>query len=242
VRKGWVSVPPARGDRPGRSSACHAALSCQPVGVVPRPVRTSISTIVPGGTTVPPGTPGFPFPTTTPPPSRISGNALDWFGVNGAVADDFASTSFRVVPSRVTKSTRGGPRGPRRPPAPGGALPLHGPGQAEPPGGRGHGGGALRGEGARLAGHGGQVGAEDEPVARRGLRRRAGRPPVRALRARGRDGLDGGEEGSRFVERMLTVCESLRAQGRSILDFLEESIRAGLCGQPHPSLLPARAA
>jgi transposase len=49
------------------------------------------------------------------------------------------------------------------------------------------------------------------------------------------------EAGSRFAERMLTVCESLRAQGRNILDFLEESIRAGLCGQPHPSLLPARA-
>jgi hypothetical protein len=49
-------------------------------------------------------------------------------------------------------------------------------------------------------------------------------------------------DGSRFVERMLTVCGSLRAQGRSVLDFLEESIRAGLCGQPHTSLLPARAA
>ena len=49
-------------------------------------------------------------------------------------------------------------------------------------------------------------------------------------------------EGSRFVERMLTVCESLRAQGRSILDFVEDSIRAGLSGQPQPSLLPARAA
>jgi transposase len=49
-------------------------------------------------------------------------------------------------------------------------------------------------------------------------------------------------DGSRFVERMLTVCESLRAQGRPILDFLEESIRAGLCGQPQPSLLPARVA
>ena len=49
-------------------------------------------------------------------------------------------------------------------------------------------------------------------------------------------------DGSRFVERMLTVCESLRAQGRSILDFLEESIRAALCGRPQPSLLPARAA
>jgi len=48
--------------------------------------------------------------------------------------------------------------------------------------------------------------------------------------------------GSRFVERMLTVTESLRAQGRSILDFLEGTLRAGLCGQPQPSLLPARAA
>jgi transposase len=34
--------------------------------------------------------------------------------------------------------------------------------------------------------------------------------------------------GSRFAERMLAVCESLRAQGRSILDFLEASIRARL--------------
>ena len=48
--------------------------------------------------------------------------------------------------------------------------------------------------------------------------------------------------GSRFVERMLTVCESLRAQGRSILDFVENTIRASLCGQPQPSLVPARAA
>jgi len=47
--------------------------------------------------------------------------------------------------------------------------------------------------------------------------------------------------GSRFVERMLTVTESLRAQGRSILDFLQESIRARHCGQPQQSLLPARA-
>lgn len=45
--------------------------------------------------------------------------------------------------------------------------------------------------------------------------------------------------GARFVERMLTVCESLRAQGRSILDFLENSIRARLSGTPGPSLLPA---
>jgi transposase len=48
-------------------------------------------------------------------------------------------------------------------------------------------------------------------------------------------------DGSRFAERMLTVCESLRAQGRNVLNFIEDSIRAGLGGQPHPSLLPARA-
>ena len=45
-------------------------------------------------------------------------------------------------------------------------------------------------------------------------------------------------EGSRFAERMLTVSESLRAQGRSILDFLEASIRARLTGASRPSLLP----
>jgi transposase len=47
-------------------------------------------------------------------------------------------------------------------------------------------------------------------------------------------------EGSRYVERMLTVTETLRAQGRSILDFLEASIRAHLVGGAHPSLLPVR--
>jgi transposase len=49
-------------------------------------------------------------------------------------------------------------------------------------------------------------------------------------------------EGSRFVERMLTVTESLRAQGRSILDFLEESVRARLTGHDGPSLVPSPAA
>jgi hypothetical protein len=38
---------------------------------------------------------------------------------------------------------------------------------------------------------------------------------------------------------MLTVCESLRAQGRSILSFLEESIRPRLDGDHRPSLLAA---
>lgn len=43
--------------------------------------------------------------------------------------------------------------------------------------------------------------------------------------------------GSRFAERMLTVCESLRAQGRSILEFLENTLLAKLIGSPRPSLL-----
>ena len=43
--------------------------------------------------------------------------------------------------------------------------------------------------------------------------------------------------GSLFVERMLTVCESLRAQGRSILDFLVEAVRATTRGGVPPSLM-----
>jgi transposase len=49
-------------------------------------------------------------------------------------------------------------------------------------------------------------------------------------------------EGSRYVERMLTVTESLRAQGRNILDFLEQSVRARLNGHDGPSLGPSVAA
>jgi transposase len=46
-------------------------------------------------------------------------------------------------------------------------------------------------------------------------------------------------DGSRFVERMLTVCETLRRQGRSVLDFLVESLRARRAGQTPPTLVPA---
>ena len=49
-------------------------------------------------------------------------------------------------------------------------------------------------------------------------------------------------DGSRFAERMLTVSESLRAQGRSILDFVEQAIRAASRQAHGPSLLPARLA
>jgi transposase len=45
--------------------------------------------------------------------------------------------------------------------------------------------------------------------------------------------------GSRFAERMLAMSESLRAQDRSILDFLEASIRGRLTGSSRPSLLPS---
>ena len=45
-------------------------------------------------------------------------------------------------------------------------------------------------------------------------------------------------EGSRFVERMLTVARSLRKQGRAVLEFLVEAITVYRRGQPAPSLLP----
>ena len=45
-------------------------------------------------------------------------------------------------------------------------------------------------------------------------------------------------EGSRFAQRMLTVSESLRAQRRSILAFLETAIRARLVSGRHLTLLP----
>lgn len=48
--------------------------------------------------------------------------------------------------------------------------------------------------------------------------------------------------GSRFFERMPTVCESIRAQGRNILDFLDASVQANLNGQAGPSLVLAKAA
>lgn len=46
--------------------------------------------------------------------------------------------------------------------------------------------------------------------------------------------------GSRFVERILTVVESLRAQQRDVVDFLTEAYVAHLNQQPAPSLLPTR--
>jgi hypothetical protein len=46
------------------------------------------------------------------------------------------------------------------------------------------------------------------------------------------------ESGSQFVARMLTVNRSLKAQGRSVLDFLTESCIAARHGTEPPSLIP----
>jgi transposase len=46
------------------------------------------------------------------------------------------------------------------------------------------------------------------------------------------------EEGSRFVERMLTVVATCRQQGRNILEYLSTSFEADCRGQTIPSLLP----
>lgn len=46
------------------------------------------------------------------------------------------------------------------------------------------------------------------------------------------------ERGGRFVERMLTVVATLKLPGRSVLDFIEQAIRAGRTGTTAPRLLP----
>jgi transposase len=46
------------------------------------------------------------------------------------------------------------------------------------------------------------------------------------------------EEGSRFVERLLTVSATLTLQKRNVLDYLTQATTASLAGQPAPSLLP----
>jgi transposase len=46
-------------------------------------------------------------------------------------------------------------------------------------------------------------------------------------------------QGSRFVERMLTVVATCRQQGRSVLDYLTSCFEAVRGGQAIPSLLPA---
>jgi transposase len=46
------------------------------------------------------------------------------------------------------------------------------------------------------------------------------------------------EAGSTFVSRMLTVVTTLRAQNRSVLDYLVQATHAARRNQPSPSLLP----
>jgi transposase len=45
-------------------------------------------------------------------------------------------------------------------------------------------------------------------------------------------------EGSRFVERILTVSATLKQQGRNIVDFITRACEASLHGRKAPSLLP----
>jgi transposase len=45
-------------------------------------------------------------------------------------------------------------------------------------------------------------------------------------------------QGSRFVERMLTVVATCRQQGRNVLDYLRSCFEASRSGQTIPSLLP----
>lgn len=47
------------------------------------------------------------------------------------------------------------------------------------------------------------------------------------------------DRGSRFVERMLTVVETCRRQGRHLLDYLTSCVVNHLRGLPAPSLVPA---
>jgi transposase len=47
------------------------------------------------------------------------------------------------------------------------------------------------------------------------------------------------EAGCRFVERLLTVVQTRRLQGRSVLRYLEEALVAHRSGLPAPSLLAA---
>lgn len=46
--------------------------------------------------------------------------------------------------------------------------------------------------------------------------------------------------GCRFVERILTVVQTRRLQGQSVLDYLHDALRAHRAGQPCPKLLPTR--
>jgi transposase len=46
------------------------------------------------------------------------------------------------------------------------------------------------------------------------------------------------QEGCRFVERILTVVQTRRLQGRNVLEYLHDAVLAHRAGQPCPKLLP----
>jgi transposase len=46
------------------------------------------------------------------------------------------------------------------------------------------------------------------------------------------------QAGLRFVERILTVVQTRRLQGQSVLDYLHDALRAHRAGQPCPKLVP----
>ncbi len=47
------------------------------------------------------------------------------------------------------------------------------------------------------------------------------------------------DHGDPYIERLLTVRETCRLQGRNLHDYLLTAITAALHGQPAPSLMPA---
>ena len=49
------------------------------------------------------------------------------------------------------------------------------------------------------------------------------------------------ERGSRFVERILTVTQTLRRRGGDVLGYIREAVEAFMHGRPSPLLLPAHA-
>jgi len=66
----------------------------------------------------------------------------------------------------------------------------------------------------------------------------AERPLRRAVVWRRRSFWTQSADGSRFVERILTVVTTLRQQKRDVLDYLTEACAAAIRGDPPPSLLP----
>ena len=46
------------------------------------------------------------------------------------------------------------------------------------------------------------------------------------------------DEGGAFVETLLTVCGSLRLQGRAVMEFVQAACRAALIGESGPKLVP----